>query len=250
MATELPGYIKGWRKFIRVGVAYDFVLTPLAVVGACITSYGFFWNGQPVRGWITLIVAVVVTLLGILKAVVSFSEHSRKKSTHELEGCLHTLHALLTESIDENEADPSLRLTIHKPIDKGQRLEQVVGYVGASRSRPGSVGRTFPAQSGVIGVAFREKKFVTANRSNDDYETYVRELKEKWGYIEDDARALNPSSKSWMAVPLVETDENETTVHGIVYLDSTDPDFFTPERQVYVNAACSGIARFVKRRYS
>ena len=71
---------------------------------------------------------------------------------------------------------------------------------------------------------------------------------EEWEYPENLARLLNPAVMSWMAVPLF--DPQRQQVEAILYLDSTERDFFTETRQELVLSAASGIAVFIGRRYT
>jgi hypothetical protein len=82
---------------------------------------------------------------------------------------------------------------------------------------------------------------------NDRYEDYIRELVENWNFTEGDARRLNPATMAWMAVPITNL---SGTLEGVLYLDATDRDFFTEERQWLAIQATTGIAKFVARRYT
>lgn len=175
-----------------------------------------------------------------VKVGLGLAAARKKESPHELEGCLYTLHAVLAP------IDPCrLRLAIHVPV--GEMLEQVTEYIG-DQPKPGRIGRQFPANAGIIGRAFREKDVFVGRRINDDYESYVRELVRDWNYTEERARQLNPGVMEWMAVPFYETDRQR--VDAVLFLDSTNRGFFTPERQELVLAAASGIAVFIGKRYN
>ena len=90
---------------------------------------------------------VAVLAFSVIKHVVGLAQARKKDSTHELEGCLYTLHARC--------APPSnckLRLAIHVPVD--DMLDQVTEYIGAT-PKPGRIGRQFPANAGIIGKAFQ-----------------------------------------------------------------------------------------------
>jgi putative methionine-R-sulfoxide reductase with GAF domain len=66
-----------------------------------------------------------------------------------------------------------------------------------------------------------------------------------WGYSKEQAEALHPGTMAWVAIPLV--DEATEVVEGIVYLDSTDPEFFTDIRKTLAICACAGIAKYVSK---
>ena len=84
-------------------------------------------------------------------------------------------------------------------------------------------------------------------RKNTDYMQYVAELVQEWGYTEDDAKARNPATMAWMAIPLINQRENR--LEGVVYLDSVTPHFFTEARKRLILHACVTIASYVAQRY-
>ena len=150
----------------------------------------------------------------------------------------------MTDGVDN---ETRVRATIHKPVEKRQKLLQIVNYVGDTATRE-TAGRRFAAQSGIIGEAMRQKQMCVGDRENDDYEAYVNELVHSWHYTEEDARKLDPASMAWMAV-LLTMEDDPNTVEAVVYLDATRRKFFDERRQELGRLACAGIARFVKRRY-
>jgi hypothetical protein len=184
--------------------------------------------------------AGLIFVLSVFKSIVSLREKLKSKSLHELEGCLHTVHSILAGG-----SKVKLRITIHIPIESDQKLEQILNYVGDSEKTE-TAGRRFPAQCGVIGEALRTKQTVMARRVESDYEKYIDELVTEWHFTQKDARKLNPATMSWMAIPLEGTTQE---IAGVVYLDSSDPDFFSEERQTSAINASVGIARFVRSRY-
>ena len=126
-------------------------------------------------------------------------------------------------------------------------LEQITEYIGVPPKR-GRVGRRFPSSAGIVGRAYRENDSFVSYRINDDYEKFVQELIDEWGYAEKLARLLNPSVMSWMAVPLF--DPLRHRVEAVLYVDSTERHFFTETRQELILSAASGIAVFIGRRYT
>jgi hypothetical protein len=177
--------------------------------------------------------------LTLVKHSVGLAAAARKESTHELEGCLHTLHAVLAPPEGSR-----LRIAVHVPV--GETLEQVTEYVGVD-PKHGRLGRQYPANAGIIGRAYREREVFVGRRVNDDYEAYVEELVMLWNYTEERARMLNPGVYEWMAVPFF---EGSGEVQAVLYLDSTERGFFTEARQDVVLAAVQGIAVFVGKRYT
>ncbi|MEN3339645.1 MAG: hypothetical protein V7647_3321 [Acidobacteriota bacterium] len=101
---------------------------------------------------------------------------------------------------------------------------------------------------GIIGKAYMENDAFVAQRLSGDADAYVAELIDDWSYPPDLAARLNPAIFAWMAVPF--NDPVRRQVQGILYVDSTDRDFFTDARQDLILQASAGIARFVVRRYT
>lgn len=174
-----------------------------------------------------------------IKQAVGLNVARRKDSTHELEGCLHTLRAVLAPPHSR------LRLAIHVPV--GDMLEQVTEYIGDKPKR-GRIGRQYPANAGIIGKAYRERDVFVGRRVNDDYDAYIQELVKDWNYTEERARLLNPGAMEWMAVPFYDAERQR--VDAVLYLDANERHFFSSERQEIVLSAVSGIAVFIGRRYS
>ncbi len=237
--ARIPGHQSVVARVVQHVATYDIFIALSGLVLSIAGIIDLYRNNHSVLAWVTIVGAAGVTLSSIGKAVLDLRRTWNDASPHALEGCLNTIHALL-------QADDSsqLRLTIHVP--SGEQLQQITEYVGHKRGNQKMAGRSFPAQSGIIGQAFRRKEFIAASRRNDDYEGYITELVEHWHYLENDARKLSPASMSWMAIPLV----LEEKVEAIVYLDSTDREFFDDEyRRNIAILGCAGIARFVHGRY-
>jgi hypothetical protein len=197
-------------------------------------------QGRMRLAWAVGCATVGVLVFTGVKQTIGLAQARKRGSIHELEGCLHTLHAVLDPTAVE--APGRVRLAIHVPAEGS--LEQVTEYVG-DRPKAGRIGRRFPANAGIIGKAFREKEVFVGRRVNDDYDLYVRELVKDWNYTEDLARRLNPGVKEWMAVPFFDRDR----VEAVLYIDATRRDFFTPARQELVLSAVNGIAIFIGKRY-
>lgn len=219
----------------------------LAATGGVAASQKLIVDGWRVAGWLVAISAFGVCALSLLRAIVTYRQQLKKDSLHELEGCLMTILAILAEDESpDRQKEAGLRLTVHVAIND-RHLQQVLDYVGDERGGC-TAGRVFPIQSGITGYVYRTREPFAARRSEQEYESYVRELIWEWNYIEQDARRLNPATQAWMAVPLVATPSAK--IQGILYLDSTDRDYFTANRRRRVTNAAYGVAQFATRRYS
>lgn len=236
----IPRPPRGIRWILVQTATYDILIALFASVIGLSSAWNYFSAGKTLLALVAGLGTVGVLVFAVVRQGLGLAAARKKESSHELEGCLCTLHAVL---------DPPergrLRIAIHVPV--GEMLEQVTEYVG---DRPGRsrIGRQFPASTGIIGKAFREKRVFVGQRVNDDYEKYVREVVKNWNYTEERARKLDPGVMEWMAVPFYGTDRQR--VEGVLFLDSTIRGLFTPQRQEVVLAAVRGIAVFIGKRYT
>jgi putative methionine-R-sulfoxide reductase with GAF domain len=247
MAGGIPRPGGRVRRFLAQATPYDIGIAFAAAFIAYLGALKSFEASKPSEGWAYIVAIAILLVLTITKHVVMWWGTEAKRSPDAIESCLHLMHDILIAGRPENAGDPKLRLTVHVPCDDGRNLMQILDYVGDQR-RKRTMGRKFPVGSGIIGKAFREKQFISASRTNDNYETYVQEMVAKWGYSEEEARSRDPSTMAWLALPL--TDQDKQKVEGIVYLDSIDRDFFSDDRQKLVSVACVAIARYVAQRYN
>lgn len=118
----IPAPRKLFRLLAEAPATYDLVLAPFAIVGLSVASYGRFWNNQPWRGGLLAGTAAITVLFSLTKAFVTVRQQLRRESIHELLGCLHVLHALMTAGDDANEPH-DLRITFHVPVADGRYLE-------------------------------------------------------------------------------------------------------------------------------
>src|ERR1700730_16853110 len=128
-----------------------------------------------------IICIAFLCLFALARIGTHWWETESKQTPHDLEGCLHALHAILSiPSEEKDKIEPRLRITIHVPTEDGQELEQVLEYVGDQRKK-GTAGQKFSVRSGIIGRVFREKEpCLIAQRKNPDHAQYVDELVKEW----------------------------------------------------------------------
>ena len=244
--TGIPSGDRFLARLFGKAAFYDLVLAPLAIVGVLVSGYDHYTAGQRGRGAMLFVAAVAVSALGVVKATVTFRDQRQDRRRHELEGCLHTLYAVVMGNVGRDERNRAgLRVTVYKLTADGQRFQQVVDYVGVPRPRKSQVGRTFPAQSGVIGRSLQLKAAVVADRTGDDVAALHEQLRREFSYTIEDAREVNPGVFAWMSVPLMEVADGLPVVRGVVFFDSAVRGFFTAERESRAWDACAGIGRYV-----
>jgi hypothetical protein len=240
--VAIPQPRQGLRWLATQPATYDLLITVFASTIGFSSAANYAGQQRYKLSAAVMAATVAVLVFASVKHMLSLAEARRKESTHELEGCLHTLHAVL----DPASVDPALilRLAIHVPA--GQSLVQVTEYIGVAPKK-GRRGRPFSANAGIIGKAYRENEVFIGRRMSDDYEQYVQELVREWNYTPDQARLLNPGVMEWMAVPIFDADAEK--VQAILYLDSSKREFFNETRQELVLSAMNGIAIFIGKRY-
>ncbi len=239
----IPRPPKGIPWALAQTATYDILIAGFASIVGFTSTANFAGQGKPRLALLVGVATVGVLLLSLVKQGIGLAAARKKESTHELEGCLYLLHSVLDPSAAETPG--RVRLAVHVPVDES--LEQVTEYIG-DRPKRGRIGRRFPANSGIIGMAYRENDVFIGRRVNDDYELYVRELITDWNYTEERARHLNPGVMEWIAVPFYNHDQGK--VEAVLYADANERGFFTPERQELILAAVNGIAIFIGRRYA
>jgi hypothetical protein len=240
---SIPRQPRGARWLFSQSSTFDILIAGGASIVGFSAAASYASQDRPGSALVVGIATVAILVSSVVKNGLGLAQARKKDSTHELEGCLYTLHAVLDPS--SSHPPVTLRLAVHVPI--GEMFEQVTEYIGVS-PRPGRIGRRFPANAGIIGKAYRENAVLVARRLNDDYELYLEELIRDWSFTADQARRLNPAAMEWMAVPLYDTEHGR--VDAVLYLDASKRNFFTPSRQELVLLAASGIAVFIGKRYS
>lgn len=201
------------------------------------------WSASTTVSGIGLLVAVVAAVVTTLKAKDDDAEATTatnqvnpiKASLHILYGTLRALDNERTGAPDDDRYwQDRLRITLHGCV--GDDLLQVLDYVGGTG---GKAGRTFSGRSGVIGQAVIRQASTFSQRVSQDDDGYRRELVDDWRYPRREAMELRSDRWSFAAVPLVVGEQ----VVAVLYLDSSDPEFFTSNRKV-IEGACQGLARY------
>ena len=238
----IPRASKGYRWLATQPSTYDLLITAGTSVIGFSSAANYAAQQRYKLAALVMAATVAILIFATVKHGLGLAEARKKETIHELEGCLHTLHAVL----DPTSVDPSLvlRLAVHVPVK--ELLEQVTEYIGVP-PKQGRRGRRFSPNAGIIGKAYRENTVLVARRVNNDYELYVQELVREWNYTPDQARRLNPGAMEWMAVPLYDADADK--VQAILYLDASKRDFLNDARQELVLSAVNGIALFIGKRY-
>lgn len=168
------------------------------------------------------------------------------KSPEGLRGSVYVLYALAKKYLNIEEDDGTVRVTLYGVTeprrDEVEELEQVIAYVGSSRSK---IGRRYPVTVGLIGLAVRTGEPQIGQRTADNDDDYRKELIHQWGFTKEMAAEITIDRRSFIAIPIKgEADE----VIGVVYADSNLNgafDLFIEE----LIAATYGVAAYIRERY-
>src|SRR6266496_2834306 len=152
--AAVPRTRRGLRWALTQSASYDVVQAVVVTIVTSVSAWLQFDQRHLVQGWTLIGCATVVFIVAVVRCVVLLSHAQQKESPHDLEGCLHTLHAVLQR---ENEPTATLRLAIHVPVPGKPELEQVTEYIGVP-PKAGRRGRLFPANAGIIGKAYRQNE--------------------------------------------------------------------------------------------
>jgi hypothetical protein len=245
---RIPRSQKSWWKRSSTWLFISDVVVAVAVAGIGGTSAFRFWR-EGARGVAGVVAGggVVALVFTGLRAAIQFKERARGESTYDLAGCLQTLRGTL-EAARPDAGEPGLRVTLFVPVESAARLEQVCDYACGDQARcKNTAGRKVPSNTGVIGRAYQTNKTAVAKRVSDDPEAHIDDLVKNWGFSSKAARAVDPTVRAWMAVPL---STPERGVEAILYADAQHRDFFTDDRQQLVLGGCAGIALFARQRYT
>ncbi|HEX6751823.1 MAG TPA: hypothetical protein VF092_31300 [Longimicrobium sp.] len=250
--TSIPGRRR--RRFYERKAVVELLAVIPPVLTAAVTALVNIRDPERrTLGWL-LVGAIgwllVSSVVKILHAYAQDREQKRREEYDGLLGALHVLYGVVSTRAGIGPRDGGrLRVTVHRvvpPSGSGmaaEELEQLLPYVGGQGGGPG---RKFSIRSGVIGKAVRARAVVAVTRGSDEHEKFVDELVREWAYTEHDARRLSSDRRSWMAVPVF---DSGFVVVAVVYLDSNDTEFFTPELQKIILDASGGIATYVNEVY-
>ena len=187
----------------------------------------------------------VGSVLKIMQARAKDRKVAELRGPERLRGCLYVMHAAAIAarglSPKKEEDREVLRVTIHK-VD-GEELVQLLDYTGGRPERRKGTGKRRSCRSGVIGRAYTSAEPAYFRREDDDFEKYKREMREKWSMLPSETDGLDSDRRALVAVPIGDDDGK---VAAVVFLDSSDRDFFSAAMQDMILAQCVGLAQYVQ----
>src|SRR4029453_643524 len=86
---------RGVRWILAQTVTYDFLIAMFASAIGISSALNYLSQGKGALGFLVLFATLGVVIATGLKHGIALAAARKKESTHELEGCLYTLHAVL-----------------------------------------------------------------------------------------------------------------------------------------------------------
>lgn len=195
---------------------------------------------------------LAIFFLSATAAFISWKLSNEDDHRHEHELHLDYTGALLTlvRSV-QNRLDLAdevfqklFRVTVYS-FD-GSELVQCCSYVGGEPDNRSVVGRKIPVSKGLVGWVARNAQGFVSIVGDEDFEKRTRELIERYGYTRAEAEALKPDRRAWAAVPITNQDSE---IAGVLFADSSGPDFFAELVRIEMISAAEAIAELARRKY-
>ena len=116
----IPRQPKGVRWLFSQTTTFDILIAAFASVIGLSSAASYASQNRQGSALMVALATVAVLVFSVVKNAMGLRQASKKDSIHELEGCLHTLHAVL----DPSSSNPpvTLRLGVHVPV--GDMLER------------------------------------------------------------------------------------------------------------------------------
>ncbi len=263
--SRIPSARPSWLK--RQKWLLEFVVQVVVLCGASVfahrawTEYArdtanAIQNNLPEPSSVGVWAAIAVCLLSLVAAIlrVMFARDDNaaqlaRSNPADLLGCCMVLRATFAEG--HSAGDPNgFRVAVYRVIKSPngtlEELECVTPYAVGPGGQTGSAGKRVSAKNGVIGLAARTGDPQVAHRQSEDTIAFRKEMVEEWGFDETEAKGLNDSRYSWLAIPIKGVDG---IVDSVVYFDSSARQCFTEEACRPIFRACEGVAEYIGRRY-
>lgn len=228
-----------WDNLCEGEFWFEITLAITSLAYGIITAIRWHRAGNDDLAIASLVVASLVMVTLVIRAVKRNKKARRANSTHELDVVLHTLHAMLTErSVEARSA--SLRICVFVLAKQADSVYQLTNYVGHNGSN--GAGRVYPLRAGVVGTAFRtgESQYDKLPKNISIIEYLIK----KHGFDRNEASRVRQDRKSWAAIPVGEPNN----VVAVIFLDSNKIDFFGNCNSIprkMLESATIGVASYV-----
>jgi len=167
----------------------------------------------------------------LIYAILKYFEY--RSGVHDKHLRVHDQLRVLFD-LSRFEPEREVRCTYHVPSFH-RSLLQVFHYIPTEKGG----GRRFPQDKGIIGEAFRQKRFLVENFEDDD--EYRRQMKLKYNYTADEVRQRSADRRSYFCYPVM---DERHRVLGLIYFDSRMFGTFEHEQPLtnFMVRGCSTIS--------
>ncbi len=235
--------------------------------GALVTALRLAWDRNAATDpahapalWLIILafgVAMWALLAGAVKVYFAVADSADARKAHQaidVYAACQVLHDLLAANLDVNdEVEPeAIRVTVYRVTSTSNgsptELERAIPYAVARGGKSKPPGTRILASCGIIGRAARTGDAQISDRVAATVEDFRKDLIAQWGFDEEQAKSVDDSRYSWMAVPI--KNETKGVFDAVVYLDSSRRLAFSEQIcETIVYPACSAIALCIEREY-
>jgi len=120
----------------------------------------------------------------------------------------------------------------------------VLPYVGG---RGGDAGRKTRPNCGLIGNVVADGAGYTYKRLARTTQSFRKALVSDFGYSPEEAAALRDDRWSYLGLPIFDPGDDQTVI-AVIYMDSSEPDFFDDDVPDRLERITEGINDYLKRR--
>lgn len=261
--ARLPSPRQPWaHTYLPLGISV------VAAIGAIIAS-GVAWSkaretGTQWSGAIWLLVVFLSILareaLSMYRVFLDVRRQGRLESAHDLYAAGQVLREILcAQFADEIQGLPegppraaAFRVCIYRVVQKSKAggtadLERVTTYCVGAGGDPGEAGKRISSACGVVGLAYRTDTPQVAERQSEDLNSFWDEMVQAWGFSREEARALNQTRWSYLALPLK---DGTGRVDTVIYIDSQIKECLTDDViESVIFPGCEAIGLVIEQRY-
>lgn len=236
-----------------------------AVVGAIIAVHRTWTDpaaGQSKALALLVLVVLVAVLareaLQVFKAYGEVQATSRLAAAGDIQAACQVLRDQLEQwhreevrKLPEDVQPAAFRACVYRVTGQNRtgvprELERVTAYCVGRGGNPGEPGKRISSACGVIGLAFRTGSPQQGYRESEDVQTFRDEMVQDWGFDPEDAKTLNETRWSFLAVPLKTSDGR---VDAVIFLDSAVRNCFDDDVvNTLVLPAAGAITTTIDRR--
>ena len=261
--ARLPSPRQPWlHTYLPLGISVVAALG--AIIAAGIAWYKALSDGttSTISLWVLVVFLSILAkeALSIYRVFLDMRRQRRLESAHELHAAGQVLREILAARFSDQvaqEPDDTLRATAfrvciyrvvpsHREV-RSSELERVTAYCVGEGGDPGEAGKRISTACGVVGLAYRTGVAQVAERQKESLEQFWDEMVQTWGFSQEEARSLNRTRWSYLAVPIK---DEAGRVDTVVFLDSQVKDCLTDDViESIIFPACEAIGLVIEQRY-